>query len=152
MFVLCVGERLYSDAMLQVFYLGMSVYGYVNWKKSAQVDKMRIVTERLTKHLSYIVLALLATYLLGRFWTLFGAALPYVDAATTSFSILATYLVARRVVDNWIYWIVIDAVCIGVYYIRELYLVAFLFLLYTILACWAWWVWSREMAEQPEVV
>ena len=74
------------------------------------------------------------------------AALPLIDAFTTVFSLFATFMVTRKILENWIYWIVIDAVSIYLYYSRDLYLTAALFAAYIIIAAFGYLSWKKEIS------
>ncbi len=144
LFFIYVDTRLYSDATLQVFYMAMSVYGWLSWRENTPEDRVPIQSMRLRQHIIYMLVGLAGTVALGLFWKQFGAALPYVDALTTSFSIIATFLVARKWLENWLYWIIIDAVCAVVYMIRDIPLIAFLFVVYVILAVYGYVKWLKK--------
>jgi nicotinamide mononucleotide transporter len=98
--------------------------------------------------LKIILLGGLFTFLMGNFWMQFGAALPFTDAFTTVFSIIATILVARKNLENWLYWIVIDIVATGVYINREMYPTALLFFLYTLIAVFGWINWKNMIVQK----
>ena len=143
LFIIYLDVRLYSDATLQVFYLVMAVYGWISWnhpKRSAKKVRRATVQE----HLKWISIGSISALGLGYFWQHFGAALPYVDAFTTAFSIIATYMTAKKILENWWYWIVIDAICVGVYWIREIPLIAMLFFVYTLLAIYGYLTWKKQ--------
>jgi len=86
--------------------------------------------------------------LTGWAWTLTGAALPFVDAFTTAFSIIATIMVAQKVLENWLYWIVIDFACIFIYAHRGLYLFCLLFFIYMVVAVLGYLSWKKKYALQ----
>ena len=88
------------------------------------------------------------TILLGLFWRFFGAAMPFIDASTTAFSILATFMVAEKILSNWIYWIIIDTISIMVYWMRDIPLIALLFAIYVILATFGYLSWKRQYGMQ----
>ena len=88
--------------------------------------------------------------LLGWFWSHFGAALPVIDGMTTSFSIVTTWLVARRYLENWWYWIVIDSVCIGVYILRDIPAFIVLFIMYVLLSFWGLRSWQSSLSRAGE--
>ena len=142
--------RLYSDATLQIYYFGMSIYGWMAWqnrnsKEEMGTEELEVSNWQMKQHLIAFAGGTLLALLLGYFWTWMNAALAYVDAFTTSFSIIATYMVARKVLENWLYWIVIDSVCIFVYWHRELYLFSFLFLVYCLVAVFGFMNWKKGM-------
>ncbi len=150
LFAIYIDVRLYSDAVLQVFYMGMAVYGWITWtNRSPTGDTLVITSISLQNHFRYILLAALLAVPLGIFWQHFGAAFPFVDALTTSYSILATFLVARKVLENWLYWIIVDAVSIVLYLERDIPLIAGLFGLYTVLAVYGWMSWRRRRKPEP---
>jgi nicotinamide mononucleotide transporter len=143
--------RLYSEATLQVYYMAMSVYGWLMWTRG-KIPNNAVTTAvlpisrwSLTQHLIAIGLGVGLLFLLGYFWSWMGAALPYVDAFTTAFSIIATYMVAQKIIENWLYWIVIDLVSIFMNYDRGLYLFALLFFIYCIVAVYGWLAWRRQL-------
>lgn len=144
LFAIYVEARLFSDATLQVFYMVMSIYGLVSWRKGEQKPALRISRLPIRQHIWLIALGVIMTVLLGQFWTLFDAALPFADAFTSSFSIIATFMVARKILENWVYWIVIDSVCVFIYIDRELWLIALLFLIYTIIAIFGLKMWYEK--------
>ncbi len=137
--------KLYSDASLQVVYLGLSIYGWISWKENNK-EGSPFTVQRMSwlNHVVLISVGLVFTFLLGAFWTYFGASLPYLDAATTSFAILTTILVVRKYIENWIYWIVIDMVCSIMYFYKGIEGFGFLFILYTFMAIWGYRNWQRN--------
>lgn len=144
--------KLYSDAILQVFYAGMSVYGWWTWTRNGTENEMEsnpviISIWPWQKHLIALGSGIVLAGLLGLMWSQLGAALPYIDAMTSAFSVIATFMVTRKILENWLYWIVIDTVCIFVYIHRELYLFAILFLIYAIVAVIGYFSWRREYTE-----
>jgi len=156
-FKVCVDYKLYSDAILQVFYMVMSIYGWINWRKAAKstqdsgildspdsLDKLKISVWPTKNHLIAFGIGAILAMFLGYFWTQFGAALPYIDAFTTSFSIIATVMVAWKLLENWLYWIVIDIVGVFVYFNRELYLFSLLFIIYTVIAIVGYLNWKKQ--------
>lgn len=144
LFVIYLEARLFSDALLQVFYMVMSVYGWVTWSRKNK-NSYSIIRATTSQHLYFVISGLAGTLLLGYLFSRFQAALPYVDAFTSAFAVVTTFMVARKMIDNWIYWIIIDSVCIIVYINRDLFLIAFLFFIYTILAINGWLQWKRKL-------
>ncbi|MCB0666501.1 MAG: nicotinamide mononucleotide transporter [Saprospiraceae bacterium] len=147
LFVIYLDARLYSDALLQVFYMGMSVYGWISWSKKTG-EHLPIIRASGRDHAYYIVAGITGTFILGFIFTRFQAALPYVDAFTSAYAVVTTFMVARKILENWIYWILIDSVCIIVYLDRNLPLIAVLFFIYTVLAINGWLAWNRKIAAQ----
>ena len=143
-FYLLINAHLYAESGLQVFYFLMALYGIYQWKYGANHRELPLSEYPLWKHLflflgGSIAVVLLSTGLIH--YT--SAALPVVDSFTTVFSIIATYMVTKKIISNWLYWIVIDAISVFMYYSRGYHLTAGLFVAYTLLAFWGYWQWKR---------
>ncbi|MDA1382341.1 MAG: nicotinamide riboside transporter PnuC [Bacteroidetes bacterium] len=128
---LCWERKIYAESALQVFYIGMAGYGYnLISEGGTTADQVTLYT-----HAIWLSIATLGTVLLGLFLKhSTDASMPYLDAFTTIFSLVATWLMINLVHDNWLYWIVIDAVSIYLYAKRGLKLGSVLFALYLLLA------------------
>lgn len=142
--------RLYMEAALNVFYFAMAVYGWYSWQHVGAEHAVRPVTRwPLAWHcLAVLLIAILSStsgFLLDRYS---DAAFPYLDSATTWSAIWATFLVARKVLENWWYWLVIDLASIGIYWSRDLELTALLFLVYVIMIPFGLVAWTRSMHGQ----
>ena len=142
--------RLLMEAALQVYYLAMSVYGWWHWRQGAGRDTPLPITRwRWPTHVVAVtavaLIALLSGALLGRYT---DAALPYLDSFTTWGSILTTWMVARKILENWLYWLVIDSVSIYLYLDRELYLTALLFAVYLVIALFGYLRWRQHFLQQ----
>ena len=127
---LCWKKSLFAESGLQVFYLGMAVYGYLNLNSEWLVEHWSW-----SSHFLVIVISTFAMF--GLSWFLkqkTKAKLPLIDSFTTVFSLAATFLMVEFVHENWLYWIVIDVISIALYFKRKMYFGAFLFFLYTILS------------------
>jgi nicotinamide mononucleotide transporter len=81
------------------------------------------------------------------FSTLPNATVPYFDAFTTSFSVVAQFHLAKRWVENWIFWFVIDVVCVGIYYYKGLYFTTGLYAVFLVLAVLGYFEWKKQMKE-----
>lgn len=142
--------QLYMESGLQVFYLGMAVYGWWQWRHGGGggPQTLAITTWSWRRHVLTIAGVLLAALATG--WLLSGtdARLPYIDAFTTWASVVTTYMVARKVLENWIYWFVIDAISIALYVDRELYYTAILFAVYVVMVIIGGRTWYRTWKAQ----
>jgi nicotinamide mononucleotide transporter len=138
---------LISESLLNVFYLLMAIYGWYQWRQGGQgKTELKISTWSAARHLKVIALTALSVPVLGYVTgNYLGAALPYVDAFTTCFAVVATYMVTRKVLENWLYWFVIDSVSIWLYLQRGFNLTAVLFVLYLVLIIFGWRRWNREL-------
>ena len=142
--------RLYMESTLNIFYFAMAVYGWYCWRNKRTDDQQLAVTVwPLRRHvlaISAIVLISIANAVILETWT--DAAFPYVDSLTTWSAIWTTFLVARKVLENWWYWLVIDSVSIFIYWSRDLELTALLFVVYVIMIPFGLVSWRRSMAAQ----
>jgi nicotinamide mononucleotide transporter len=143
---ICYTAQLYPETGLQVFYLLMAFYGYYQWNKNDSTLQIQQWTT--TKHLLILLLGALLTFLMGFYFTIYtNAAMPLVDSFTTVFSVFATYMVTKKVLGNWLYWIVIDAVSVYLYFSRDLHLTSLLFMGYTIIAIFGYFSWLKRNNE-----
>lgn len=137
---------------LQVYYVFISIYGWYNWLyggKSKKVDDLKvaymnlktlIVTSVFTIFFFIIIAFVLVNYT--------DSPIPYWDSFTTAASIVATWMLARKYIENWLYWIVVDSLSIGLYLYKGLYAAVLLFVVYTILAVIGYFEWKKNIAAQ----
>ncbi|MDX1666923.1 MAG: nicotinamide riboside transporter PnuC, partial [Saprospiraceae bacterium] len=137
--------KLYAESVLYFYYVLASVYGWYAWQYERRNQKpLHIITWPWHYHLLTILAGTMLSLLLAWvLWEYTDAQLPIIDAHTTIFSFIATFLVTRKVLENWIYWIVIDAVSVGLYWSRDLYLYALLMFAYTFIAIWGYGQWKK---------
>ena len=138
--------KLYMESGLQVYYLAMAVFGWYQWRRTDGASQsLRVSMWSLRQHLQAVALIALLTlasgYLLNSGT---DAQLPYLDSFTTWASVVTTFMVARKVLENWIYWLIIDSVSIYLYIDRELYFTAMLFAVYIVIIFFGWASWSRS--------
>jgi nicotinamide mononucleotide transporter len=141
--------RLYADAGLQVFFVGTGFYGWWHWRRGGtDATRAPILTLRRSTWWAIIGVCLAATAMLGTALSRYtDASLPYWDSFTTTFSIAAQLLLIRKVFENWILWITVDVVAIGVYATREAYVTAGLYTVFLGLATWGYFSWNRLRAK-----
>ena len=134
---------LFADAELQVFFVGSSIYGIIQWQK----ETGEWISKRSSKNelLVGLLLTILSGVLIGFFHQKMSSSVsfPYLDALLTAGSIWSTYLAAKQKIENWICWMVIDVAYSLVYLSKGLYLTAGLYLLFVILAWRGWRQWSK---------
>ena len=141
--------RLLMEAGLQLYYLAMSVYGWWHWRRGAGKDApLPIRRWHWPQHGVAIGAVVLAAGLSGALLSVHtDAVLPYLDSFTTWGSILTTWMVARKILENWLYWLVIDSVSIYLYLDRELYLTALLFAVYLVIAVFGYMRWRKHFLQ-----
>lgn len=163
---LCFIAHLYLETLLQLFYAVMAVVGWYMWyneklvekiqnpidgKKTAKPVKIELPIREwaLKYHLINIVVSSIIAVVLGYIFANYTKQLnPFVDAFTTVFSLTTTYMVAKRVLTNWIYWIVIDFTSIFLYYERGYSLTSMLYLIYTFMAISGFIFWKKQYEKQ----
>jgi nicotinamide mononucleotide transporter len=146
-------SRLYMESLLQLFYLAMAVYGWYSWSRPPRGEaggdgELKVTTWPLRLHLFAIGSVLLLVYISGDLLARYSdAALPHLDSFTTWGAVVATVMVARKVLENWLYWFVIDAVSIGLYLSRDLFFTAALFGAYLVMIVIGYRSWRASMLE-----
>ena len=144
--VLFAQAKLYMESLLNVFYFGMAIYGWRVWTAhSEDRDNLTVSVWPAKTHLMAIALiatlSLVTGFLLDRQT---DAAFPYIDSMTTYAAIWATFLVARKVLENWWYWLVIDLVSVLIYWSRDLELTSLLFVVYVLMIPFGLVAWTRS--------
>lgn len=154
--------RLYSDALEQIYYLGASLYGWWYWSKSRQ-GKQMIVEVSYSSGRTMIVWM----FVTAVFSTVLGATMshihlwmpvafpeaasyPYLDALTTIMSLTAMWLMARKHIESWLYWIVVDIIGIGLYFVKDIKFVSLLYLFLLVLAIRGLINWTKAGAQSRE--
>jgi len=146
--------KLYMESLLNVFYFGMAIYGWIIWENAAgDADELEITTW--PRNLHFIAIAVIAALSISTGFVLAhfsDAAFPYVDSMTTYSAVWATFLVARKVLENWWYWLAIDLVSIFIYWSRDLELTSLLFVLYVALIPLGLVAWTRSWRNAQVLV
>lgn len=142
--------KLYMESVLQIFYLVMAAYGWYEWRHGgANHGELQVSTWPWKWHALAVAGVFLLVFVSGELLTRYSsAALPFADAFTTWGAVVATYMVARKVLENWIYWFVIDAVSVYLYLSRDLYFTAGLFVAYLVMIVFGYRSWRKSMLEQ----
>ena len=139
-------SKFYADMGLNGYYVVISIYGWLLWRKGSAEDGSKLAVSRLGKRHALILLGFTAAAFAGIGLILdryTDSPVPYWDAFTTAVSFTATWLLARKILENWILWIIVDAVSMGLYLYRGLYPTLFLFAIYTTMAVIGYLKWSR---------
>lgn len=144
--VLYWNVSLLMESGLNVYYMAMAVYGWWQWRHGGKGDsELPVQTWPWQKHLLVIAGVLLASAASGTWLTYFSeAAWPYVDSFTTWAAVVTTFMVARKVIENWPYWMVINSTAIVVLIDREMYLTALLLMSYLVISVFGWINWYRD--------
>ena len=147
---LFVAAKLYMESVLNVFYLVMAGYGWYIWSSGKTNGHDRpVVVWSLSTHAVAIVAIVVASTVNGYLLSAYtDAAFPYIDSLTTWSAIWATFLVARKVLENWWYWLVIDIASVLIYWSRDLQLTSVLFGIYVIMIPIGLISWTKSMHRQ----
>jgi nicotinamide mononucleotide transporter len=147
--LLAARARLPMQSMLQVYYVIMAAYGWFSWKRNEEEQGGRIFRWPVRRHLYAVgligVVSLLSARILARET---GAAWPLLDSLSTWTSFLATWLVARSVLENWLYWIAADVVMVFLFARQGYPFTAGLFLSYMVVSCLGLRAWLRRYRRQ----
>ena len=147
------GAKLYSDVILQVFFFVVQCYGWTHWL-SRRDDKGLVIVERISRRAALIsgAAALGLAALVGGLMSAFtDASYPFWDAAILSLSVVAQILLARRILENWLVWVAVDALAIGLYATKALYPTAVLYTLFLIIAAIGYAGWRRAWARSEAI-
>lgn len=145
---------LLMDSALNVYYLVMAVYGYWVWQRKTQpqlqqnTPPLAIVSWQSTWHVKACIILTIISFVLGYIMANnTTASFPYLDTFTTVFAVFATYLVTQKVLENWLYWIVIDATSIYLYIEKGLMPTTVLFIIYVIIATYGYFKWQATYKQ-----
>jgi nicotinamide mononucleotide transporter len=145
-------SRLYSDALLQIFFVAFTFYGWWHWWRGVlEEGEVRIAPLGLRGWTGGMVAGAIGAVLLGALMVRVGAALPYLDATLASYSLVASWWQARKHIANWWLWIVIDAIYIGEYLYKDLQATALLYAGLVLLAALGLRDWRRAQTPQMAV-
>lgn len=156
-FVLFYQVQLYADMLLQVFFFVVTIYGWQKWR--AQKDNQPLAITRLSQQWRgyYLLFLIIGTILLGYFNSQFHilwpsifpepAAYPYPDAFTTMASVLATFLLANKKWEAWLFWVIIDVICIILYFKKGIYVVAWEYVVFLVIASFGLYQWYRVQSR-----
>jgi len=137
--------ELYYDATLQLFYVGLGFYGWRQWNATRD-ESLRIENLPTAKQLLMVLFALPISMLLGyATYTFLKSPFTFLDAGITVFSLLATYLTAKKILQSWVWWIVIDLIATGLYIGKSAHITALLYVVYTIAAVYGYIAWKKQM-------
>lgn len=142
--------QLYLDALLQLFYVGMGFVGLYQWRYGKQGRELPVSRMKQSDQLIVLIAGTTLAIPFGYFFDNYTqAAATYWDAFTTVFAVLATILLVQKKLENWLYWVVIDAIYVGLYASRGAFLFSVVMIVYVIIAGRAFYSWRRELI-QPE--
>ena len=146
--------RFFSDALLQVFFFVVQIYGWWVWYHARDSEGL-VKVELMSNHarIGWAAVIVFATVAEGWYLANYTTdSAPWMDANTTAMSVVAQYLLSIRKIENWILWIVTDVVQIGLYYWKGLYPTAGLYVLFLVMSAVGLYEWQREWRAHPQGV
>lgn len=155
--------RLYSDTLEQVYYLGASVYGWIIWNKSTKEDgQISDVTYSQNKEIVLWIAitgstSLLVGIIMSKVHLLMpaffpeAASFPFLDALTTVMSFTAMWLMARKKIESWTYWIIVDMIGIGLYYAKDVKFISLLYVILLLMAIHGFRSWHKAQMQGAPV-
>ena len=148
--VIFARASLYMQSALQVFYLAMAAYGFIDWRKGRTAEGEVVIRSWTPAQHGFAALAVAVATLVNG-WLLArntDAVSPYLDSFVTWGSVITTWMVARRVIENWLYWVIVDSVAAWLYLTSGLYPTTVLFVIYLGIVVRGYFVWRREQSSQ----
>ncbi len=141
-------SKLYADMALQMYYVVISIYGWYEWLCGNKTDKTgNLKVSRLSFSLG-IILSVVSMAIFGLIWFVLrnytDSPVPMADALATSLSIVATWMLARKILEHWLVWIFVDTFSIGLFWYKDLLPTVILFVVYTIMAVVGFIEWKKE--------
>jgi nicotinamide mononucleotide transporter len=138
-------NNLYLDTILQSYYVLVGFYGWWNWKRKEE-QTVTITSIPFNKQIQLIATGIALSAIAGYLVTFIGNSLSYVDAFVTIFSFIATWMTARKILENWLWWVAIDLVAAYMYLSKGLYITTGLYIVYAAIAAAGYWKWRRELS------
>ncbi len=151
--------KIYADMGLNIYYVAISIYGWMKWAKGSSTTQneatddsciiYRHTTLPLLMRIVAVIVALqLLLYTILRYLT--DSPIPIGDAFTTAVGIVATWMLARRIIEHWVFWVVVNFVSVYLYYLRGLYPTMLLYTAYGVLAIIGYYTWKKKGIQDYE--
>ncbi len=138
--------KLYSDLILHVIYIFLQIYGWYNWQRGGE-NKSKLKVTRLSQpvFIKWITIGILGTIGWGFIMANYtDAAIPYGDSFIISASLIAQWLMARKKLESWYFWISVDIIAIAIYWIKDLYYTTGLYSVFLVLAITGYFAWKKS--------
>lgn len=143
-------SHLFADMGLQVYFLAINIYGWYFWsKKSSSATKAPVASIKQREVILSALAVVIFTFLLGSIlYNHTIASYPYLDSFCTACSIVAQFFMARKVLQNWLLWIFVDIIYVGIYIFKDLHLTAAMYAIYIVIALIGYVDWKKEFKKQ----
>jgi nicotinamide mononucleotide transporter len=142
-------SHIYLQAILQVFYLAMTLYGWYNWIHGGEYStELKISGIKKKQSIIYFLIWLIFSLIFGYLFSRYTHdPLPWLDSLTTVCGIITTYLMAKKILENWIIWIFNDIVVVTICFYQKLYISSVLYIIFIILAIYGFSEWRKELQK-----
>lgn len=144
-------NKFYADMGLQTYYLIISIYGFIAWKLHKTHEGRELSVCR-TNARQWIVLGIITAAIWGALYTILttltDSPVPVGDSFTTALAITATWMLTRKMIEQWLVFIVADAVSVALYFTRSMPLTAYLYIIYTTMAVVGYLKWRKELIQR----
>ena len=146
---ICFHAGLYADMGINWVYFVMSVFGWYNWTRKKQDDtKVKIAWLSLKGHITAVFVVIISFFLISYVLINYtDSTVPYIDAFTTSVFIVGMWLMAVKKIENWIYWIIGDIICMPMFFYKGLVFTSFQYFVFLILAVMGFYSWRKEVGN-----
>jgi len=145
----------YADMGLQFYYVFISIYGWYYWlkggdkKEEEDLPVRKITRDVLVKStLATVLIYAFILFILIRFT---DSTVPFMDSFTTALSIIATWMLAKKYIEHWYIWIIVDSVSAGLYVYKNLYPTVILFLIYTVMTIIGYFEWKKDYDKRLQI-
>ena len=146
-------SKLYADMALNVYYVIISIYGWYSWKYSNNNTSELAISKLTPKVFIILLLITLILFIIFSFvlkiYT--DSTIPFGDAFITAGSVIATWMLTRKILEQWLFWIVVDFTSMAIYFYKELYFTVILFAVYTVLAIIGYIEWKKEIQSKLQI-
>ncbi|MDB5129199.1 MAG: nicotinamide mononucleotide transporter [Mucilaginibacter sp.] len=137
--------HLFADMGLQVYFLAMNIYGWYYWSQKPATEKKAPVARITKKEIILSAIAVVVfTFILGSLLKYTTASYPYLDSFCTACSLVAQVFLARKVLENWLIWIFVDIIYVGIYLFKDLHLTAVMYAIYIGIALMGYIDWRKD--------
>lgn len=140
---------LYADFGINIYYLIAAIYGYISWtfhKSRKEKKELPIISTPLKYYIptsiTVIILFIIIFYILINFT---DSNVPFWDSLTTALSVIAMWMMARKYIEQWIVWIAVNIISVGLYIYKDIYFYAVLYAIYSIIAIFGYYNWKKLM-------
>ena len=140
--------KFYADMSLQFYYVFISIYGWINWKGGNQADGEELPVGKTSMRLWLQLIAVTIVIYFIYYFVLIkftDSTIPKADSLVGALSIVGTWMLARKLIENWLIWIIADGLCVGLYVYKGLFPTVILFVIYTIMSVDGYWQWKKTL-------